>query len=88
MPEGTATGTERTETVTIAGLVYNDSDATAITSGVTIQSALTVGAFSTAVYNNQYISNPSNTSLLNARFKVFAIASCGSVTTIPLSPLS
>tara|TARA_Y100001963_G_scaffold35493_2_gene49487 strand:- start:749 stop:2941 length:2193 start_codon:yes stop_codon:yes gene_type:complete len=77
VPEGTATGTERTETVTIAGLVYNDSDATAITSGVTIQSALTVGPFSTAVYNNQFISNPSNTSLLNGRFKVIAIVHTG-----------
>jgi len=67
----------RTDTVTITGTPFNDGDATGITSGVTISSALTLPFYATTAYTFQFVSNPNNTALFNGRFKIIATVHTG-----------
>jgi len=69
--------TNKTDTVTITGTPFNDGDATGITSGVSIQSALTLPFYATTAYSFQFISNPNNTALFNGRFKIIATVHTG-----------
>ena len=71
------TTTNKTDTITITGTTFNDGDATGITSGVTISSALTLPFYATTAYSFQFISNPNNTALFNGRFKVIATVHTG-----------
>ena len=69
--------TNKTDTVTITGTPFNDGDATGITSGVTISSALTLPFYATTAYTFQFVSNPNNTALFNGRFKIIATVHTG-----------
>ena len=71
------TTTNKTDTITITETPFNDGDATGITSGVTISSALTLPFYATTAYSFQFISNPNNTALFNGRFKVIATVHTG-----------
>lgn len=75
VPFGTTTN--KTDTVTITGTPFNDGDATAITSGVSISSALTLPFYATTAYSFQFISNPNNVALFNGRFKIIATVHTG-----------
>ena len=75
VPFGTTA--DRTDTVTITGTPFNDGDATGITSGVSISSALTLPFYATTAYSFQFISNPNNTALFNGRFKIIATVHTG-----------
>ena len=75
VPFGTTAN--RTDTVTITGTPFNDGDATGITSGVSISSALTLPFYATTAYSFQFISNPNNTALFNGRFKIIATVHTG-----------
>ena len=69
---GIIQGSDKSDTLTLGGSPKTSNDATGVTSGVTISTAETIAGYATYLFPSNYISNPSNLSLFDGKFRVVA----------------